>query len=53
MGAYGVVEFIGVGADGAGAVVGYDLRMTGQNKISGVGFTVERFHRMKLTVRKT
>ena len=46
-------EFIDVGADGAGAVVGYDLRMTGQNIIAGAGFTVERFHCVKLTVRKT
>ena len=40
MGAHGVVEFICVGADGAGAVFGYDLCMTGQNIIAGAGFTV-------------
>ena len=48
-----VVEFIGFCADGAGAVVGYELCMMGQNKIAGAGFTVEWFHRMKLTVRET
>ncbi len=34
-----VVEFVGFCADGAGAVVGYELRMTRQNNIAGFGVT--------------